>query len=640
MGFARAIVLVMALLAVVPAAVPVEGANAETWTLPAVTKSGSPSAAVAEAQVGSWVKAAVHPVITSIGPDTASAGTGSTLWISGYGFGALAGKAKVQFLFKQERGKSPAEYIPANNISFWSDTDIWCEVPVDNKGYPRSAASGPLTVSDANGVRSEPVDFSVTFGYWHRWKKPQYRFVVRTDDKGWLKMIRAAGKTWSDTDQFTFDYSNKKAAKPRLGNGINEVYWGKLSSDQTLAVTQTKTPSGGSFPSEADIVFNKSVSWGSSMPFKYDVQTLALHEMGHVVGLRDLYGLGDEEKAMFGWRDRMGPQGWSWGRHRKLTADDIAGATWIRKQYPSDGGAFPICTASGDQTSPAISGNMVVWVDGRNGNPDIYGYDLSTHKEFPICTAPGEQSQVRISGNTVVWTDYRDGEVDLPWGRSGDIYGYDLAAKREFVICDASGDQFSPTISGDTVVWEDMRWDNVTDLFGYDLSTSSEFYIPTSSWAMFPRVSGNRLVYIDSIDDGVITVYDLANGDTYTISPNAFNPEAFALDDDYYVWWDMRGSGWGVYGYDFTTGTEFPISIGGARTWAIAVSGGTVVWDAWPTLQSPEGDILGYNIATKSSFPVCTASGPQGEPAISGNTVVWMDKRNGNWDIYGRVLSE
>ena len=50
-------------------------------------------------------------------------------------------------------------------------------------------------------------------------------------------------------------------------------------------------------------------------------------------------------------------------------------------------------------------------MDRRNedsSGEDIYGYDLSTNTEFPICTATGTQSDPAISGNMVVWTDDRN----------------------------------------------------------------------------------------------------------------------------------------------------------------------------------------------------------------------------------------
>jgi beta propeller repeat protein len=55
------------------------------------------------------------------------------------------------------------------------------------------------------------------------------------------------------------------------------------------------------------------------------------------------------------------------------------------------------------QQYPAIYGNVVVWKDDRNGNWDIYGYDLSTENEFQITEDVSDQEWPAIYGNTVVW---------------------------------------------------------------------------------------------------------------------------------------------------------------------------------------------------------------------------------------------
>jgi beta propeller repeat protein len=62
----------------------------------------------------------------------------------------------------------------------------------------------------------------------------------------------------------------------------------------------------------------------------------------------------------------------------------------------------------------------VVWGDLRNGNWDIYGYNLSTSTEFPIAIGMAPNSLPAIYGDTVVWGDLRNGNNwDIYW----DIYG-------------------------------------------------------------------------------------------------------------------------------------------------------------------------------------------------------------------------
>ena len=87
-----------------------------------------------------------------------------------------------------------------------------------------------------------------------------------------------------------------------------------------------------------------------------------------------------------------------------------------------------------------------VYRDDRNGNYDIYGYNLATQTEIPIVLNSGNQEEPDVYGNFIVWQDNRNGD----W----DIYGLNLTTMTEFAIATGLGDQMYPSISGNAVVWE------------------------------------------------------------------------------------------------------------------------------------------------------------------------------------------
>ena len=64
-----------------------------------------------------------------------------------------------------------------------------------------------------------------------------------------------------------------------------------------------------------------------------------------------------------------------------------------------------ITTNKSTQRKPAIYENKIVWQDERNGNQDIYIYDLKTSTENSISVNEANQSDPAISGDKVVWVD-------------------------------------------------------------------------------------------------------------------------------------------------------------------------------------------------------------------------------------------
>jgi len=84
------------------------------------------------------------------------------------------------------------------------------------------------------------------------------------------------------------------------------------------------------------------------------VQSIALHEFGHWLGMLDLYGPGDADKVMYG-------LSYAGEVKRTPTADDIAGIRWI---YP---GSLPMPAVTGlSPNSGPLSGGTTVTISGAN----------------------------------------------------------------------------------------------------------------------------------------------------------------------------------------------------------------------------------------------------------------------------------
>ncbi len=265
-------------------------------------------------------------------------------------------------------------------------------------------------------------------------------------------------------------------------------------------------------------------------------------------------------------------------------------------------------------SKPAISGDRIVWEDGRNWNVsrnDIYLYDLSTNTEQQITASPYDEVSPAISGNRIIWRGWRD------WENGADIYLYDLSTNTERQITNDSNDQVSPVIDGDRIAWLDDRhfevWVANWAIYLYDLAVNAESRvtgpdaIPYSDLFLLDKnlnVSGGRIVWAD--------------GRNYQMST-----EKISAED--------------IYLYDLFSNTErqitgwLPIPVELQHQYAPAISGDRIVWEDW---RNGNLDIYLYDLATNTERQITTDRNDQVRPAIAGDLIVWEDWRNGNCDIY------
>lgn len=146
-----------------------------------------------------------------------------------------------------------------------------------------------------------------------------------------LTAIRAAAATWAD--QTTEDilscllWSGSEPLEPDWGSpdGVNEVVLGDVGYSGAIAITIVwgifGGPPGDREIMEFDMIFDDvDFDWSTSGdPEKMDLQNIATHELGHAVGLDDLYQSGCAEVTMYGYSTE--------GETKKCTLEpaDIAG---------------------------------------------------------------------------------------------------------------------------------------------------------------------------------------------------------------------------------------------------------------------------------------------------------------------------
>jgi hypothetical protein len=238
---------------------------------------------------------------------------------------------------------------------------------------------------------------------------------------------------------------------------------------------------------------------------------------------------------------------------------------------------------------PAMSGQFAVWCGDKNGQANLWGYDLLNRQEFSISKTT--VLNLAAGGGVAVWGESGNSlDPSDPLYHPPGIYAYDLAAKREIAV---SSTGIYPATDGQYVVWKER--DSYYDyIYGYDLATGQKFKVSQQN------------------------------------APSVRGPGGPAISGNYVVWSLEGDNVYTVYGYNLTTGSQFTIGAGSSP----AIDGNTVMY-------LNDNDLYAYDLQTRQSTLVysglsCWDTGPQ----ISGQTVVWEDGRGDNPQIWVTTIPE
>lgn len=280
-----------------------------------------------------------------------------------------------------------------------------------------------------------------------------------------------------------------------------------------------------------------------------------------------------------------------------------------------------------------ISGDYIVWSDNRNGDLDIYAYQISTGKEFAVARKPGNQWRPSIAGDYIVWEDYRDNNAD--------IYGYQISGAKEFVISADPQNQLFPQTDGKNVVWQDQG-SGSADIYRFALSGAGGTKYPVATGSgdqKHPQISENHIVW-ENFENGYndIFLYTIGSSDaplnlTYSA---AFDGSQYQprIDGDYVVWLDnsSTANGTDIYAYRIPGSVIIQVAVALEQQIHPRLSGSRVVWQ---DNRNGDFDIYARDLNGGSEMRLnSVTAGDQIMAQISADLVVWQDGRSGNNDVY------
>jgi beta propeller repeat protein len=136
---------------------------------------------------------------------------------------------------------------------------------------------------------------------------------------------------------------------------------------------------------------------------------------------------------------------WPWVVYQRRQSTKTSAPWQLNAMNLLTGQTVAVWSSTQDQLDPDIQKGCVVWQDWRDvGAGEIYFKNLDTGEQRRITTNTFGQYHPVIEDNWIVWQDNRNGQVDL--------YGFDLLRNTEIRLTSTAENETRPYIDGSWVV--------------------------------------------------------------------------------------------------------------------------------------------------------------------------------------------
>ena len=342
---------------------------------------------------------------------------------------------------------------------------------------------------------------------------------------------------------------------------------------------------------------------------------------------------------------------WADERNNDIYAQriDVNGET----RWGTDG--VNVCYAGGDQNDPdmisdGLGGAIIVWVDERSNNKDIFAQRIDPDgsptwgiQGKPVCIQEADQSQPVITsdgqgGAIIAWADARSVGMNGLYAQRIDQNGEKTWDPDDVLICSNAYSQVFPQIcedgsNGAIVTWHDGR-SGPSDIYAQRIDANGE--VP-EGWDS----DGVGICTAEGVQESKSMAFDGENGALIT-----WKDQRSGTHYDVYAQ-HISSSGekfWGEQGLEVCPGADHQ------EAPSIISDGANGAFIAWHDARNGQEDIFAQWIDSYGDrrwggdgLAVCDYSGIQSWPRLAadgegGVFLVWEDYRQHMSDVYAQRL--